>query len=350
MTARRSPLTLFVGAIWLFLGLVLPVLPAWAASGAADPSDVNDPVAPWSIWRAYSRVAPSVNAGNLLVSTVIAASGDAGRGFSDVSTLNTAVDYPGGVTENHETPSLVNDDQGWGVIWDHHLAMNGAPWPTYAWLGMKRTAYVWDGWGAEQKLIAGSSYDPYNSMNPGWPLFVLPSQMADCALLSEPGALAAPGGGYYLSVDCTAGWMRRTELLKINGGTLTYLGTLLKASDAPLFAAVYGQAFRPLAQTKAFTETDLVQVGNSIYLLASPVVFDPTPHNQGCVVFIVTDIGTAQLYRTPNGSPFASRYIAGLPNQGACTYASHEVGVWASRFDPESTPELTLMQTGIAVP
>jgi hypothetical protein len=288
MTARRSPLTLFVGAIWLFLGLVLPVLPAWAASGAADPSDVNDPGSAWGVWRAYSRVAPSVNA--------------------------------------------------------------GSPWPQFAWLGVKRSTYPWIGWGAEQKLIAGSGYDPYNPMNPGWPLFTLPSQMADCELLSEPGALAASGGGYYLSVDCTAGAVKRIELLKINSGTLTYLGTLLKAADALLFAAVYGQAFPPLAQTKAFTEADLVQVGSSIYLLVSPVVFDPTPHNQGCAVFIVTDIGTARLYRAANGAPFALKYLAGLPNQGACTYASHEVGVWASRFDPESAPELTLMQTGIAVP
>ena len=350
MTARRAPWAIIVGAIWLFLGLVLPALPAWAASGAADPSDANDPGSAWGVWRAYSRVAPSVNAGNLLLSTVIAASGDAGQTFSDVATPNVAVDYPGGVTDNNETPSLVNDDQGWALIWDHHLEMNGAPWPQFAWLGVKRSAYPWGGWGAEQKLIAGSGYDPYNSMNPGWPLFALPSQMADCELLSEPGALAAPGGGYYLSVDCTAGAVKRIELLKINSGTLTYLGTLLKAADALLFAAVYGQAFPPLAQTKAFTEADLVQVGSSIYLLVSPVVFDPTPHNQGCALFLVTDIGTAQLYRAANGAPFALKYLAGLPDQGACTYASHEVGVWASRFDPESAPELTLMQTGIAVP
>lgn len=316
---------------------------ALAASGVGDPSDVADPTVVARLWRAYSRISPSANAGNLLVTVVLARSDDGGLGWGDQQVLAVGRDLGGGLTEFNETPTLTWDGGAgvWVVIWDHRLASGGVVLAGEEWLGVKTTPGLGLGFGAEAKLVAGTTYDAGNSFAPGATQFALPPQLADCVQLQEPSGLTS-SGGYFLSVDCvTAAGARRVELLERQHGpeALVWRGTLLGHDDILAFGQAYGGVYPQLKDFRVFTESNMLSLRGENWLLVSPVIFNPSPHNFGCVVFKIQDLATASLVRlSPLDSPWVFQYVSQVQDTGACTWAGVEEtgGIQVSRFDSVS--------------
>lgn len=316
---------------------------ALAASGVGDPSDVADPSTPARLWRVYSRISPSANAGNLLVTVVLARSDDGGLVWGDQAVLAVGRDLGGGLTEFNETPALVWDGgaNAWVVIWDHRLASGGVVLAGEEWLGVKTSPGLSQSFGAEGKLVAGSAYDSGNSFSPGSTQFSLPSQLADCVQLQEPSGLTSLKG-YFLSLDCvTASGARRVELLERQHGpeALVWRGTLLGHDDILAFGQAYGGVYPQLVDFRVFTESNLLTLRGENWLLVSPVVFNPSAHNYGCLVFKIQDLATASLVKlSPGDSPWVFQYVSPIQDSGACTWAGMEEtgGIQVSRFDSAS--------------
>lgn len=332
---------------------VPPVSTAAAAGEAAglyglgDPSQADVPGQSGEVYRAVSVIDPSGYCANLstcgsqnkfLESTNLYVSyqGGAPNSWKLLGTLNLGRDLGNGTSEVHEVPSIVYDpsdgvDTQWKVIWDHYIGKNGARDNTMAWLAMKEAPSPGGPavFGPEVKLMAGSSYDPDNSVNPGRPIFYpLPSKLSDCSFISEPAALGTTDG-FYLAFECGgASFGKKIPLVKIRRAagqwTMEQHGTLLTVDDAKKFAAFYGSQYSALSHTGVFNEPDLFSIGSQVYLIATPgdVVKNV---NAGCVVFQVSDLNTGQLVRNADGSPKMLKYVPSADG-GACTYSSHSTG------------------------
>jgi len=203
-----------------------------------------------------------------------------------------------------------------------------------AWLAMKEAPSPGgpDVYGPEVKLMAGSSYNPDNNVNPGRPIFYpLPSALSDCSFISEPAALGATSG-FYMAFECGgASFGKKIPLVKISHAagkwTMEQHGTLLTVDDAKKFASFYGPQYPALSHTGVFNEPDLFSIGSQTFLIATPgdVVNNI---NTGCAVFQVSDLGSGQLVRNSDGSPKILKYIPSTVSTGggACTYSSQSTG------------------------
>jgi len=324
------------------------------------------------IWMAFSVVDPSPtwSANTALVSTKLGYSDDKGATYIDSGLLNPAEDLPDqGLSWINEVPTLVNDSSDpdpnarWKLVWVRYLMNNGTGDFARSWLAMRSAASPTGPWSAETKLIAGAIYDPNDPMNvePRNPTYALPSSLADCVVVSEPGSLKV-SDGFYLSLHCvTSGDIAttRTALMKFEhrkrGPTvLEVKGSLLTPDDARRFAIKYASQYPELADTVAFSATSLFTKNGVTYLLATPT--KSTGGYMGCAVFQVTNLETASIARASTGDPQLLKYISGTPNthRGACTYsaASTGGGVVLSQLDMSSPTYqfFNLVNTGVQVP
>ena len=341
--------------------------------GQADPHDVDDSTVVTGVWRAYSAVDPSSYANNLVVSTNIGYSSNNGQTFTTAIELNPGSDTstPGSTWDN-ETPSLFSDaadpnpNSFWKLIWDHHITANGNINLNSAWLGMRSANLPNGTWSSEVKLLAGAPYDPNNSFSPGPTLYSLPSALQDCLYLTEPGTLTATSG-FYMALVCysrsSSGVVPRVPLLQFTypagatQPTLSVKGTLLNnGTDVAKFANLYGRQYTELQTTSGFTEPSLVTTGGKTYLLASPITQNTQfgKHDAGCAVFQVTNLSTATILRTSNGTPQMIKYVQGPPNtpRGACTFTPHDTGSGINycEVNPGGSPPLQIVESLVQLP
>ncbi len=145
------------------------------------------------------------------------------------------------------------------------------------------------------------------------------SQLSDCVLLTEPGALWRPGGIIDLAVGCaslTPDVHIRIELLRSfdHAATFQYAGRLLEAEDS---FCVGGS----VAQINA---ADLFFAQGKSYLLATPAGAIPgfdQPGYRGCFLFDL-EPGGAAVSRDSAGAPVVSRVLDSSDQRftGACSY------------------------------
>jgi len=260
-------------------------------------------------------------------------------------------------------PSEPNTNAIWKVIWDHHVEnaslLDNRDW-TRGWIALKgaNVPFPASGWSAEIKLFAGSIYNPNNNFSPGNCTYSLLSQISDCLVITEPGALSAVDG-FYLAFHCQYGFNLpdvRIPLTKFvhQGSSLIweYKGNFLNGTDAALVVNYYSQVIPELSLSIGFDAPDLFSVNGSTFLLVSP--FDSNSTYRGCLLFQVYAIDNATLYRYPDGTPKIVLYVPGIPNsfRGACTFSSQSngSGIVLSQLDLTKAAPFTIVNTMIEVP
>jgi len=177
--------------------------------------------------------------------------------------------------------------------------------------------------------------------------------------LAEPGTLTA-SNGFYMSLTCvsSSGAFRVALVQFTHSGSenpvLTVRGTLLNSgTDVTKFKNTYGSQYPELKTTIGFSETNLVTSGGKTYLIATPGN-STTPVGLGCVVFEVTNLATAKILRTANGTPKLIKYVQGTPYtaRGACTYATNDSasGIAMSHLDTTNPVPVSITGTGVQLP
>jgi hypothetical protein len=277
----------------------------------------------------YSAVEPSAMwpSQNTQINTRMAHSDDGGTTWNDDGTVNQAVDVALPLTPPldagtwvHEVSRVVHDPfapvgEQWLLFWHRYLEINNVRHFEHGWIGLRTASAPTPvgGWSAERKLFAGTLYDSGNNVTIGPPevsLSALHADLANCAVPTEPGALATANALYVslycAAVDVTQG--RQVLLRKLrSNGNWEYVGTLTdNANDAQLLGY------------DGFSATELMAQGGKNYLMVSP---ENGTTYRGCLVFEIADLDTATLVRS-GGQPVIVARINEKTGgfRGACGY------------------------------
>lgn len=342
---------------------------ALSVSGAAETDGVFDPSprrdGSGNLWMSYSIVNNSTNDPSLTeVHTRIASSPDGGSTWTDAGVnpnKNAAPDFQvdiGGTTYwaswHYEVSSLLFDpfdtdaSKRWKMLW-HRMAYVGigghsAPSIENSWIGLS-TASAPDGaWGDERKLFAGLLYNTANGAA-DIQLNMLHTALNGCGVFTEPSMLAK-SDGIYISLHCLG---TTSKIIGVKCDRLfsscSYLGDFLLGSEAAQFSQS-GQSFT------GFSATELVSAGGNEYLTVTPTE-PPDDSYRGCLVFRVSDLPTATLYRS-NNAPMLVKRLSGSSGSfnGACGYDSGATGsgIIYSEYNATATPHFRLFASHIALP
>jgi hypothetical protein len=316
--------------------------------GYADPSMEYDPVT-GELWMAYSWLdvmvgspgpPPVIDFG---VRTHLAKSTDGGQTWTFVLEVNdtSLISHPDSAAPGwliHEVPTIAKTASGWEALWltyfdpqggahgvgnsDQHYRKSAAATPGE--LGDASTAWV-----------RGTATSP--SFGAVHNLSAIP-QLGDCIVFTEP-ALLSRGGETYLATNCVvfSGGVRQPQqerlvLLREDGGGYEYVGVLLDYDDAVDNGG------------ERIEQVDLAMAQNGAVLLIGTPIQAAEPNHLGCVVFEVTDLGTASVRRDGNGKALKLMQIAGDdPGLGAglCTYdAQSATGVVMVLHDQDPPSEI----------
>ena len=252
----------------------------------------------------------------------------------------------------HEVSRLVYDPFApagteWKLLWHRYLSMwmgNNLRLFEHGWMGLRTAAAPAGPWSAERKLFTGIGYDTVNDATIGAPefrpdaLFPGAAALGSCALFTEP-ALLVQVDGIYVAMLCGSLPGSKVVLLRCahDFSTVEYLGDFLTDVDAALIDPGYD----------GFSAAELVETDKGIYLMVTPTV--PGDGYRGCLVFVVTDLGTATLARSGN-TPTVVESVFGTPGSfnGACGYtdAASGSGIIYSEFFPGEVPEFRLFGSG----
>ena len=337
--------------------------------GVGDPSVIDGPGAP-DAYATFSDIVPAhSNGGPVLVGVSLAASHDNGATWERVGSIAPARKISDDTLEMNEISSLVYDRADpaapYKVLWLRFLNVNGNPDFIRSWVAMRSAATPEGVWSEPQKLIAGKAYDRDDPSHPDprAPLFELPPEMQDCAILQEPGTLEA-GDGFYMSINCVNPFKKeinRLSLLKFTHPVpgqlaLEHVGTLFTMEDAARVRKAHRGRYPELKAMAELGASELFTAGGKTYLLASPV--RETGEYMGCGLFEVEDVSAARVRRDADGTPLMLEYIAGIEGEhrGACSYAANltSAGILMFRVTmlPGSEPPIRFetIATGIRVP
>jgi hypothetical protein len=229
------------------------------------------------------------------------------------------------------------EEARWKLFWHQYLNANGERRFEHGWLAYKEARQPEALATARPvKLFTALGYDTADDQ-PSSPahspiagaavskIQALHKDLARCAAVSEPGALAKPDG-VYLVLTCFEGSFlglfgvhNRVVLLKCARpcraeapGAWSYVGTLLTESDAQRLSM------------RKFSGSDLTSFGDSDYLIVSPVGTVPGEGSyKGCAVFRLDRLDQAQIARDKSGAPQVHRFVqfSAETFNGACTTA-----------------------------
>jgi len=306
--------------------------------GYGDPSLELDP-STGTLWLSYSWLdvlvsdpgpPPVIDFG---VRTHLARSDDGGASFTFVRSVNETVPlaHPDTAVQGwttHEVSTLVREGPGaWQMMWFTYFDPFGEP------PGPEdRSDYYYTRSNASSAAALGDASQPWirgwgtsPSFGAQYDLSTIP-QLADCFAFTEP-ALFSQGGAIYLATSCVviAGGVRRDDLerlvlLRQEAGGYSYVGTLLDSADA-----------LDLGATRIEQADLAVSRSGAVLLIATPIVSGGTPEHLGCVVFHVSDLGTAQVERDAAGNAVQLARITGDDGSvgpGLCTYdAASQTGL-----------------------
>lgn len=328
--------------------------------GYGDPSLERDPSS-GTIWLSYSWLDLLVSdpgppaVADLGVRTHLARSDDGGATFTFVRAVNATevISHPDSGAQGwtiHEVSSLVQESDGsWQDLWLAYFDPIGEP----AGAEDRRDFYFARSVAGSPGMLGESSqawargYATSASFGAEYDLSQIP-QLSDCAAMTEPALLAA-AGATYLAANCVVivdgvrrDDLERLVLLKQEAAGYSYVGALLSHADAlDLGASRIEQADLAFSRTGA------------VLLIATPIQ-NATPEHMGCVVFEVTDLGSARVRRDAGGRAVALARITGEDESfgpGLCTYdASSDTGVLMVLhvFDPDPFDlEFSLRATGV---
>jgi hypothetical protein len=305
-----------------------------APGGIFDPS-VEYPVGAPSGAMSYSAVV-DMNA----ISTRIAVSADAGATWTYVASPNSSSDIsvavapgstrcPSGTCTGrlvHEVSSLVFDyddpdaSRKWKLFTHAYIVLTTSGELAYD-LGHIALFTAPDPkgpWKSEGKAVGWNSESDFSSKDAATLISTFP-QMADCAALTEPGALWRNGGILDLAVGCVklANPLEiRIELLRSldHGKTFVFAGHLLSPSDGLCVGGSVPQ----------INAGDLFIAGGKSYLLATPEGALPEGGTgyRGCMLFELATGGTA-VVRDKSGAPVVTRVLDAPDKRftGACSAA-----------------------------
>ena len=358
----------------LAAGAVLVVLAAIVGFAGAGESQVSGTVIDGSgaseVYASFSDIAPAHSKGGpVLVGVALARSRDGGSTWERVGSVAPGRQISDDTLEMNEVSSLVYDRADpaapYKVLWLRFLNVNEKPDFVRSWVAMKTATMPVGEWSEPQKLIAGAAYDPNDPSHPEprKPLFDLPTEMQDCAVLMEPATFGAEDG-FYMAINCVNPFKKdinRLSLLKFTHPVpgqmaLAYIGTLITKKDAERVARAHRGRYPELKAMEELGAVDLFEAGGRTYLLASPV--RGTGEYMGCGVFEVEDIVSARVKRDENGVPEMLAYIQGIEgtHRGACTYSPRltETGVLMFQVTPTpgSIPPISfeVVATGAQIP
>ncbi len=296
------------------------------ALGIFDPAPASAPDG--TLYMSYSHVTAG-DGGIVRVETRLAHSADGGARWQDAGVINAAsvLPLPSPNANNvvtHEVSRLVHNPHApagtdpWILLWHRYLAVHDGTTTQrlfqHGWIGMKRgtdPARL----GGERKLFTGYLYDPVNDSVLGPPEFplatILPDELGECAAFTEPALLPRPEG-VYLALQCARlNAPHRIVLLRCDHdfANCEYLGNLLD-----------GQAMTRLdSRWWSVAAPELVAGEGGIGLLVTPVVAEGAGY-RGCLLFEVTDLGSATLATTGGLPRIRARILHRGDHSGACAW------------------------------
>jgi hypothetical protein len=343
----------------------------------ADPDGIFDPSILYPAGATAGLMVYSSISGKV-VHTRLAASNDSGATWAYLSDVNTAA--PARITTTdmavcgaatcdgtwvYETPSVVIDiDEPERLlkVFVHRYFLSAMQGLRYDIGGISMfSAKAPMGPWTESKVIGWNSSSPSSSIGATQNASTDPmlSGVADCFLLTEPGALIAPitatPSALHLAVGCVRIITKENTPIEIrllrsldHGASWRYVSTLLNAADAATFGAVKRQ----------FNAPNLYAKNGKLYLFASPdgpIAIGNAGASfggyRGCLGFAVDDLETGTLKRC-EGKPTVSASLPGIDKRflGACTYAegATKLGVLAGDLEPLGAPQFRIMTTGRA--
>ncbi len=208
----------------------------------------------------------------------------------------------------HSYVSLANGSKlqrGWG-----YLGLQTAPKPEGP-------------WSAEQKALGWKSDSTFSSTGAAQLLSDIPG-IADCAIVTEPGAMIA-SDGLYLALGCIS-LVASPSRIKIvllrstdSAASFRFVSTLVDFTDAPCLDGTLPHVQGP----------DLFTALGKTYVSVTPV--GPVTNGlgtypsgyRGCMTIPIDDLATGRIARTPAGAPKVERWMHAPDGRfsGPCTYA-----------------------------
>ena len=342
------------------------------SSGIFDPSLLR--MSDGTIWLAYSIVdyhgTPQIKA----VSTSLAVSSDGGQTFNYVSTIGnstsaTVTDTSGSnVCGNnscngywaYEVPFMVDDvsdpdSSRRFKLFAHKYFLyppNTQNSTAYA-LGaiVMWTAATPNGvWSAEQRVLGWNTTPPeltalrnINSIDPA---------LSNCVIVSEGSATTFKGAlDFVFACSYIDGATPQQKIVQLrstdHANTFSYVNTLLSASDASTFGALYFSAPALIATESAAPLLIATPVINrNILVNGSSIALDAY---SGCIALPIADEQTGTLFRS-NNAPLSILQIPLTANRlnGACSWERglSAIGILMSEADASaSSPQFNVMNT-----
>src|SRR5262245_10581421 len=213
-----------------------------------DPSFERDALTR-QLWMSFSTSTPAtpLRQGEA-VHTQVAHSDDDGRTWALDGLVNESVDtaFPVVGAWDYETSRLFEDpfvppntNGRWNLIFHRFIKVGSEPHFDHGWIGLRTAPSPQPGnWSTEKKLIVVTAYNRANDSILGIAevsVSNLHSDLANCQVVGEPGALAQ-ADGWYISIDCANANARLGRIVLLrrlrSTGAWAYLGTLLDNSDA----------------------------------------------------------------------------------------------------------------------
>ncbi|MEX0684296.1 MAG: sialidase family protein [Dehalococcoidia bacterium] len=329
--------------------------------GYGDPSLEYDPMT-GTLWLSYSWLDVLVSDPNpppqidLGVRTHLASSTDNGDTWTFTNALNatTVISHPDTSTQGwtqHEVSSLLREGPGsWQAMWLDYFDPLGEP------AGPEdRSDFYYTRSLASTRAGLDASPVPWARGSGTSPSFgavhnlSLIPQLSDCAAFTEP-ALFTDGYVTYLATNCVvfSGGVRQDDeerliLLRQETNGYSYVGSLLTYADAVDLGAT-----RIEQGDIAYTQD------GGIILIVTPIVSGGTPEHHGCVVFEISDLASAEVYRDASGDAVPLALISGDDptfGPGACTYdPASETGILMHVHDYTASPfamEFSVRETGV---
>lgn len=200
----------------------------------------------------------------------------------------------------------------------------------------------------ETALFGWPSSSPISNASVAYDIAVDPalSDLADCLIVGEPGAVVRPSGAIDLALSCVSVHEGGEATIDIrllrsddHGVTWTFVGSLLTPEDAQVLGAVSHQ----------INGADLFFADGAYHLIATPIGLVSSGDQEwegyrGCVVVAIDDLDAAQVSRC-EGKPIVEASYLGQPGQfvGAC---SSDAGATASGM-LIPVPDLTFSSSDI---
>lgn len=300
------------------------------------------------LWMSYSTVNVLSSDPTLMrINTRIASSSNAGNNWRDIGiVLNSpsTIQVPDNQNAStqavwqYEVSRLLYDPYApanlrWKLFWHRYPQANRPSADRlfkHGWIGVMTAASPTGPWSNERKFLVGSVYDPATAAIIGAPENTSASlSIADCPIITEPGALAT-AAGVYISIKCADGNADRVVLLRCSSEltNCVYRGNVVLNTEAQQFART-GQTYN------GFSATEMVTVAGIHYLMVTPTQMAgaPTPSEQyrGCLVFQIANLeaaATAPILERVGGSlsgaPVLKRSLSGSSGSfnGACGYSA----------------------------